>query len=159
MILSRKLWVGLIYATTLLALDPHKALTQYTRAIWTQAEGLPQDTIRAITQTSDGYLWLGTEEGLARFDGYDFITFTKGDGSLPSNSITALAADKDGSLWIGTPDGLSHYANRRFTTFKTADGLPDNTIASLLVDHSGTLWIVAGISLSSFQNGKFIEYP
>src|SRR5712691_6592901 len=52
----------------LLALDPLKALTQYTRTAWTQADGLPQDTIRAITQTQDGYLWLGTDEGLARFD-------------------------------------------------------------------------------------------
>ena len=52
------------------ALDPHKTLTQYSRMVWTQGEGLPQDTIRAITQTPDGYLWLGTDEGLARFDGY-----------------------------------------------------------------------------------------
>jgi signal transduction histidine kinase/ligand-binding sensor domain-containing protein len=154
-----KLGLGLFFATTLLALDPHKALTQYTRAVWTQAEGLPQDTIRAITQTSDGYLWVGTDEGLARFDGYDFVTFTKDDGSLPSTTITALAADKDGALWIGTPNGLSRYANLRFTTFKVADGLPDNAINSLLVDHTGTLWIVAGISLSSYRDGKFFEYP
>src|SRR5271170_7731713 len=100
----------LLAAPALLALDPHKALTQYTRAVWTQAEGLPQDTIRAITQTSDGYLWVGTDEGLARFDGYDFVTFTKDDGSLPSTTITALAAGKDGTLWIGTPNGLSRYA-------------------------------------------------
>ena len=53
------------------ALDPHKTLTQYSRKVWTQEHGLPQDTIRAITQTADGYLWLGTDEGLARFDGYE----------------------------------------------------------------------------------------
>ncbi|HEX8871680.1 MAG TPA: two-component regulator propeller domain-containing protein, partial [Candidatus Acidoferrum sp.] len=48
-------------------LDPRKALTQYSRTVWTQEHGLPQDTIRAVTQTTDGYLWLGTDEGLARF--------------------------------------------------------------------------------------------
>src|SRR5271170_441919 len=101
----------LLAAPALLALDPHKALTQYTRAVWTQAEGLPQDTIRAITQTPDGYLWLGTEEGLARFDGYDFITFNKDRGDLPSNSITALAPGRDGVLWIGTASGLASYRN------------------------------------------------
>ena len=57
------------------ALDPRKSLTQYSRMVWTQEHGLPQDTIRAITQTTDGYLWLGTDEGLARFDGYDFVIF------------------------------------------------------------------------------------
>src|ERR1700686_483545 len=86
-------------APALFALNPHKALTQYTRAVWTQADGLPQDTIRAIAQTADGYLWLGTDEGLTRFDGYDFVTLTKDSGSLPSNSITALAAGSDGTLW------------------------------------------------------------
>jgi hypothetical protein len=74
------------------ALDPHKSLTQYSRKVWTQQHGLPQDTIRAIAQTAEGYLWLGTDEGLARFDGYDFAIFNKANGDLPSNSITALAA-------------------------------------------------------------------
>src|SRR4051794_12462290 len=80
------------------ALDPAKKLTQYSMAVWTQQQGLPQDSVRAITQTTDGYLWLGTDEGLARFDGYDFVTFSKDHGDLPSNSISSLAADKDGSL-------------------------------------------------------------
>jgi len=74
------------------ALDPHKSLTQYSHKVWTQQDGLPQDTIRSVTQTSDGYLWIGTDEGLARFDGYEFTTFDKPHGDLPSNSITALAA-------------------------------------------------------------------
>ena len=64
-----------LLASPVWALDPHKALTQYSRTVWTQEHGLPQDTIRAIVQTTDGYLWLGTDEGLARFDGYDFVVF------------------------------------------------------------------------------------
>ena len=110
------------------ALDPHKSLTQYTRRVWTQQDGLPQDTIRAIAQTSDGYLWIGTDDGLARFDGYEFTLFNKSNGDLPSNSITALAATPDGSLWIGTSDGLAQYANKRFRTYTRQQGLTDNTI-------------------------------
>ncbi len=79
-------------ASGLLALNPRRALTQYTRTVWTQEHGLPHYTIRAIAQTKDGYLWLGTDEGLARFDGYDFVVFNKENGSLPSNSVTALWA-------------------------------------------------------------------
>ena len=94
-----------------LALNPAKNLTQYTRTVWTQEHGLPQDTIRAMAQTSDGYLWLGTDEGLARFDGYEFVTFNKDKGELPGNSITALAAGRDGVLWIGTAQGLTRYQN------------------------------------------------
>src|ERR1700756_2042411 len=93
------------------ALNPGKALTQYSMRVWTQQQGLPQDTIRAITQTTDGFLWVGTDEGLARFDGYEFVAYDKDHGQLPSNSITVLAADPDGSLWIGTPSGLTHYAH------------------------------------------------
>ena len=138
-----------------LALDPHKSLTQYSRTVWSQEHGLPQDTIRAIAQTTDGYLWLGTDEGLARFDGYEFAVFNKDSGDLPGNSITALAAGGDGSLWIGTPNGLTCYRGKRFRTYTTAQGLPDNAITALVADHAGTLWIVAGVYLSRYRDGKF----
>ncbi len=140
------------------ALDPHRSLTQYSRTVWTQADGLPQDTIKAITQTADGYLWLGTDEGLARFDGYEFTTFDKSDGDLPSNSITALAATADGALWVGTVSGLTEYRDKRFRTFTTRDGLPDDGITGLYADHEGALWIVAGAGLSHLENGRFTNY-
>ncbi len=140
------------------ALDPHRSLTQYSRTVWTQADGLPQDTVKAITQTADGYLWLGTDEGLARFDGYEFTTFDKSDGDLPANSITALAATADGGLWIGTASGLTEYRDKRFRTFTTRDGLPDNAITGLYADHEGALWIVAGLGLSRLENGRFTNY-
>jgi ligand-binding sensor domain-containing protein/two-component sensor histidine kinase len=140
------------------ALNPRTSLTQYSRTVWTQADGLPQDTIRAITQTTDGYLWLGTDEGLARFDGYDFTIFDKHDGDLPSNSITALAATADGGLWIGTASGLTEYRDKHFRTFTTSDGLPDNAIVGLYTDHAGTLWIVAGAGLSRLEKGRFTNY-
>src|ERR1700704_1210027 len=111
--------VGLCLAipTFAFALNPSKSLTQYTTTVWTQEHGLPQDSIRAIAQTSDGYLWLGTDEGLARFDGYEFVTFNKDKGELPGNSITALAAGRDGELWIGAAQGLTRYQNKQFRTY------------------------------------------
>lgn len=140
------------------ALNPAKALTQYSVTVWSQQNGLPQDTIRAITQTTDGFLWLGTDEGLARFDGYEFVAFGKGQGGLPSNSVNVLAASPDGSLWIGTPNGLTRYVHGQFRTFTQKDGLPGNAVSALLIDHAGTLWIVAGGSLSRFDGARFKNF-
>jgi signal transduction histidine kinase/streptogramin lyase len=137
------------------ALDPHKTLTQYSRHVWGQQNGLPQDTVKSITQTPDGYLWLGTDEGLARFDGVDFTVFSRPTSDLPANSITALAASPDGSLWIGTSNGLGWYRDRHFRTYTVKDGLPDNDIRDLYSDHAGTLWIVSGVDVCRLQDGKF----
>lgn len=136
----------------------HKSLTQYSRAVWTQQQGLPQDTVHAIAQTPDGYLWLGTDEGLARFDGYEFVTFTKEHGDLPAESITSLAAGKDGSLWIGTSDGLARYDGQRFRKYSQKDGLPDGDIESLLVDRTGNLWMVVGGNVGRFDGSRFTDY-
>jgi ligand-binding sensor domain-containing protein/signal transduction histidine kinase len=140
------------------ALDPAKKLTQYSMAVWTQQQGLPQDSVRAITQTTDGYLWLGTDEGLARFDGYDFVTFSKDHGDLPSNSISSLAADKDGSLWIGTNGGLTHYKDRRFRNYTSRDGMAGNAVDFLFEDHAGVLWAVVEGALSRFDGKQFTNF-
>jgi signal transduction histidine kinase/ligand-binding sensor domain-containing protein len=141
-----------------LASPLHKSLTQYSRAVWTQQQGLPQDTVHAIAQTTDGYLWLGTDEGLARFDGYEFVTFTKEHDDLPGDSVTSLAAAKDGSLWIGTPDGLARYDGKHFRKFSQQDGLPDGEIESLLADHAGNLWMVVEGNVSRFDGSRFTTY-
>jgi signal transduction histidine kinase/ligand-binding sensor domain-containing protein len=153
---ARLLLLSLVFLGSAFGLDPKKSLTQYSRTTWTQMQGLPQDTIRAIAQTSDGYLWLGTDEGLSRFDGYEFVNIHKANGDLPSNSITALAAGPDGSLWIGAVGGVVHYAGGKFQTYTVKDGLPDPAVSQLYVDHRGALWVVAGSSLSRFENGRFV---
>ena len=145
-------------ANALLGLNPQRSLTQYTHTIWTEEHGLPQDTIHTITQTKDGYLWVGTDEGLAQFDGYDFTVFNKENGALPSDSINVLWAASDGSLWIGTAAGLTRYRDRKFTTFTKKDGLADTSINSITEDRAGALWVVAGVYLSRFENGKFTNY-
>src|SRR5262245_51077969 len=130
------------------ALNPKKALTQYSHSHWTQQHGLPQDTVTALAQTEDGYLWIGTDEGLARFDGYEFVVFNHERGDLPSNTITALATGKDGSLWIGTPAGLTEYRGGVFHTYNRQNGLADEGIGSILVDHAGAVWVTGGGNLS-----------
>ncbi|HEY6347431.1 MAG TPA: two-component regulator propeller domain-containing protein [Bryobacteraceae bacterium] len=142
----------------LAALSPQKQLSQYTRTVWTQAEGLPQDTVRAMAETPDGYLWLGTEEGLARFDGYEFLSITKEGGQLPSNAITSLCAGSDGGLWIGSQAGLTRYSSGRFETFTQKNGLPASVVGRVLEDHTGALWIASGGVLARFQNGRFTTF-
>jgi signal transduction histidine kinase/ligand-binding sensor domain-containing protein len=158
--MRRFVYVVLLFqgASGIYALNPAKSLTQYSLTVWTQQQGLPQDTIRAITQTTDGFLWLGTDEGLARFDGYEFVAFGKDQGSLPSNSVNVLAAGRDGSLWIGTPGGLTRYAGGRFQTFTQKDGLPGDAVSALFIDHRGALWIVAGGDLSRFDGARFKNF-
>jgi signal transduction histidine kinase/ligand-binding sensor domain-containing protein len=151
--------LGCFLASSALALDPRKSLTQYSRTVWTQELGLPQDTIHAIAQTADGYLWLGTDEGLARYDGYEFVVFDTVNSAIPADSVTSLAATPDGSLWIGTSSGLGRLNGGRFRTYTAKDGLQDSEILRLGVDSSGALWIVAGVSLSRFQDGKFTNFP
>lgn len=142
------------------ALDPHKAITQYIFDSWTSADGLPQNTVIAIAQTDDGYLWLGTEEGLARFDGERFTTFdTSNTPEIKNNVILALYVDREDSLWIGTNDGLNRYRNGEFSSFTTTDGLSNNIVRAICEDKNGTLWIATdGGGLNSLKDEKFTSY-
>ena len=115
-----------------LGLDPHKAITQYAHQVWKTDQGLPQNSIQAILQTRDGYIWLGTERGLVRFDGVQFTVFDKGNspGLLNSNA-QALYQSKDGALWIGTWGGLHRYKDGRFTAYTAREGLGSNRVLSI----------------------------
>ena len=93
------------------------ALAEYRFDVWTADSGLPQNSIRRILQSRDGYLWLSTSDGVVRFDGVRFTVFDKANSpGLPSNRITALYEDRDGDLWIGMEDGgLTRYHQGSFT--------------------------------------------
>src|SRR5262245_1157212 len=103
-----------------------EATAEYRFDVWTAESGLPQNTVRDISQTRDGYLWVATMDGLARFDGVRFTVFNKANSpGLSSNRILALYEDHQGDLWIGLYDrGLVRYHLGRFTKCGTAPGLP-----------------------------------
>jgi ligand-binding sensor domain-containing protein len=89
-----------LFATAAFALDPQKSITQFAHTVWTEKDSAPADLL-AITQTSDGYLWLGTPTGLFSFDGIRFAHFEPRAGEyLPAKAIWNLLATRDGSLWI-----------------------------------------------------------
>ena len=152
----------LLTAQAALALDPDKAITQYMQTAWTSESNLPQNSVQAVAQTADGYLWFGTQEGLARFDGAHFTTYTRHTAhGLASSFIQALAAGRDGSLWIGTDSGLSHYQRTTtagpegtFTTLTTRDGLSGNNIAALCEDREGGLWVGTARGLNRIIGGR-----
>jgi signal transduction histidine kinase/ligand-binding sensor domain-containing protein len=107
-----------------------QARNQYRADFWTTDEGLPQNSVRSILQTRDGYLWFTTNDGLVRFDGVRFRVFGKGNTpGVVSNRFTSLHEDAQSELWAGTEDGgLTRYSSGRFQAFTTADGLPNNYV-------------------------------
>src|SRR5450432_1257161 len=101
--LSQLVLMLLVCGGTALALDPHRDLSQFSHEAWLTENGLPQNTVHSIAQTRDGYIWIATEGGLARFDGVSFSVFDKQNTSqLKSDYIRALLEDRHGALWIGT---------------------------------------------------------
>jgi ligand-binding sensor domain-containing protein len=106
---ARGAWRGLGAALLLagalsgLALEPSTPLANYGRQTWVMENGLPQNTVQALVQTRDGFVWLGTEVGLVRFDGNGFTVFDRNSSpALPGNDVRCLLETRDGALWIGT---------------------------------------------------------
>lgn len=130
---------------------------RYLHHTWTTEDGLPQNSVTTILQTRDGYLWLGTFGGLARFDGIKFTVFDPNNSpGLQGNRILSLFEDRAGNLWIGTAhNGLSRYAQGRFTTWTIKDGLPDDQVKGITEDQDGALWLMTRRGLARYADGKF----
>jgi signal transduction histidine kinase/ligand-binding sensor domain-containing protein/CheY-like chemotaxis protein len=130
---------------------------------WSQKTGLSGASVKAISQTSDGYLWIGTGDGLVRFGGVSFTWFRK--SSVPQiidNEITALAADTVGGLWAATSSGgVLHYtpgaalSPGTFEHYGSSDGLPDNRLLSIAVDTQGRVWAGTQSGMAVFEGGRF----
>lgn len=115
------LLIWLAVAAPVRALDPDKSFHHYVRNAWSLQQGLPQISVHAITQDRRGYLWVGTQAGLARFDGIRFVTYTPEDTpGLPGIQIRSLYLDKAGKLWIGTYKGLAVYDGSTFSRIAVA---------------------------------------
>ena len=134
--------------------------SKFLAQAWQTEDGLPQNTVNAIVQTGDGYLWLGTFGGLARFDGVRFTVYGVNEREgLKNNRILCLLEDRSGTLWIGTEGGgLAAYRAGRFTCFTTQAGLAHNIVSALAEDAEGALWMATPKGLSCLKHGKWTSY-
>ena len=118
-------------------------------------QGLPNNTVNAITQTHDGYLWLGTDEGLARFDGLHYRVFGLQDG-LKNLQISALLEDSRHVLWIGTAGGgVGRMVQGQIKTYTVQDGLAGDSISSLVEATNGEVWVGTHTGLSRWRHDTF----
>jgi ligand-binding sensor domain-containing protein len=121
------------------ALDPGLDVSQYAHTAWKNRDGFAKGAILTIAQTPDGYLWLGTELGLLRFDGVRTVPFQPPEGQrLPSNDIRRLLSTADGTLWIGTTEGLASWKDGTLTVYPALTGL---NVIRVLQDRDGSIWI------------------
>ena len=127
---------------------------------WKVENGLPQSTVRCITQTNDGYLWAGTWNGLVRFDGVRMTVFNASNTSaLLSSNIMSIYTDRSGQLWIGTePGGLVVYFNDQFKRFDSTDGCSATRILSINEDRSGRMWFATEIGIYMYDGRSFHHY-
>jgi ligand-binding sensor domain-containing protein/signal transduction histidine kinase len=154
-------WIGLCVCSTglVFALDPSRLVSQFGHDIWQREQGLPNNTIHAILQTHDGYLWLAGEEGLIRFDGVRFKVFdTQNTHEIASNRIQVLFEDKQGELWIGTAAGLTRLKGQQFNPSTTDKGQPDKSVSWICQDREGDVWVGTAAGLWRFNGGKFVTY-
>ena len=131
----------------------------YSRRVWRSADGLPEDFAQSLAQTQDGYLWIGTSGGLARFDGVSFVVFNRENMSaFLDDSVYSLLVTKDGTLWAGTEGGgLVRYKDGRFRAFGAAEGLTNGFVRVIYEDRNSQLWVGTDAGLFRMQNESLIR--
>jgi ligand-binding sensor domain-containing protein/two-component sensor histidine kinase len=143
-------------AQAAVALDPHRALDHYGHQVWRTDSGLPQNTVHAVLQTRDGYLWLGTDGGLVRFDGIDFVTFdAENTPQFASDTVYDLMQDESGTLWISTAVGLLSYRAAAFQAYTPARGLPSRTVWFSYQDRRHRVWAITSAGPAVFDGRRF----
>jgi ligand-binding sensor domain-containing protein len=134
---------------------------QYSPRIWQADSGLPSQAVESILQTRDGYLWVGTQNGLARFDGIGFTVFDRNNvPEMSSVNILGLHESRDGALWIATGSGgVLRLSEGRFVHYGKAEGLAtDFTLGPIVEAMDGALWFGTVAGLSRFKEGKFSNF-
>src|SRR5580765_1417406 len=150
----------LMWCPRAFALNPALDVSQYAHTAWRIREGFSNGRIAGIAQTPDGYLWLGTEFGLLRFDGVRTVPWQPPAGQhLPANYIRALLAARDGTLWIGTLKGLASWKGGKLTEYRELAG---QYVDALIEDREGTVWASGSTTpagrLCAIQNGRVVCY-
>jgi signal transduction histidine kinase/ligand-binding sensor domain-containing protein len=147
---------ALTLSSSALALDPHFSLTQYNHRIWFTQQGFTQGTVQRIFQGPQGYLWLGTQRGLVRFDGVKFTPAESIFPTLPANLwIRAGLEDKTGGIWIGTSDaGVFYLKDHTAVQYATQSGLPSDGVSCLAPSRDGGVWVCTANGMARIRDGK-----
>ena len=127
---------------------------------WTTDNGLPHNSINGLIQSSDGYIWLTTTNGIVRFDGVRFRCFLSGiTPGIASDtySYATLLQDKNGDIWAGTANaGVLRFHNNVFTSYSTNEGLPGTNVVRLDQGADGSLWIFTQDGLAQWKDGHIV---
>lgn len=120
------------------------AAQRYRFDHWTTDHGLPQNTIRNVVQTRDGYLWMTTYDGLVRFDGVRFTVFNQGNSpGIVNNRFLFLHEGADGTIYAGIEaNGITVYRDDRFKSYAPVTGFPRGVIAGFAADSKGETLIL-----------------
>jgi signal transduction histidine kinase/ligand-binding sensor domain-containing protein len=133
-------------------------LADYGRQSWMMENGLPQNSVHALVQTRDGFLWLGTEAGLVRFDGVAFAVFDPATTpGLPSGDIRSLLETSDGTLWVGTAEGLARRREGAFVRFGPQSGPPNGAITAMKETPEGRLRVETVEETADFGNQEWSQ--
>ncbi|NVK87829.1 MAG: diguanylate cyclase [Gammaproteobacteria bacterium] len=146
-----------LFSIKLAALDPEKRFQNYVVDKWSIEQGLPQITVSSILQDNDGYIWVATQAGLARFDGVQFKTYsTDNTPGIRGNFIQDLHVDQSGRLWIATYKGLTVRHKHQFTAVPTAlDQQPSElNIQAIAETTQGQIWVSANEGVFYFEQGQ-----
>jgi len=147
----------MLFSVSSRALSPDRPASSYTVHGWFTEHGLPSNKIRAVTQTRDGYLWVATAQGLARFDGSRFTIFTGSTNpELRGGGFFAVQEDLAGSIWFGGDNGLFRWHNGYFDRFTVEDGLANNYVRSLYLANDGAIVVCTRTGISFVRNGKIV---
>jgi signal transduction histidine kinase/ligand-binding sensor domain-containing protein len=140
------------------ALETHRTIAQLAHTAWGPKEGAP-GLVKALAQTRDGYLWLGTASGLYRFDGLIFEQYQPQSGEpIPARNVHSLLALPNGDLWIGFQSGgISLLRNGHATNYTSRDGVPNTTIESFARDREGTMWAATDLGLTRLKDNRWEE--
>ncbi len=147
------------FAARTMALQPDRAISQYAHRVWRIEDGLPNSVARGLVQTDDGYLWIATYDGLARFNGDTFTRFDKTNlPGLRRDTVLSVMKTRDGALWIGTNGGgACRMFGGKLQPLSKAQGLPSEVVVALAQSRDGTVWIGTSAGLSAYRNGKIVQ--
>lgn len=152
--------IGFLWSLPVFAVDPDKAFHHYVRSAWSIQAGLPQISVQAISQDPKGYIWVGTQSGLARFDGIRFTTYNpETEPALPGAWIRSLLTDSKGRLWIGTYKGIAVYEAGRFRTVPIADvkSFPTIDVFAMVESADGGLIAATNSGVFDLRDDKLVH--